>query len=413
MNKSPTQDCHNFLEADILVGLHHPAIPILYDLEEDEHSITIIEEYIKGQSLQDYLLYHKTISQITLFQIAIQLCSVVEYLHSYKPYPILYQDMKPNHIIVCGNQIKLIDYGIAIFLTNQGNIFQKYGTKGYAAPEQYTDVPADTRVDIYGVGKVLKELLSHSSLKYYLPMQYLVMRTTASNPKDRPDSIHWLRTRLEEMSRKSVQMEERRSRGQYPFLLPGRHTRVSRKCLLTTIAIVGNGAGNGCTHIAVALTVYLRAMGEKAYYLDQADHRVLQQITRNDPSYVEEDGIIYHELFHGLPQYHVTIKQRRSPEGIRVMDCGCDRTYLTQAEMILYVVSGNIWQMDELPPEAQEMIHYPHVYLICNHSSRGAAQCYARTYNTAVYCYPNDPEPFLINAKKQKIFDKIFQKEMK
>lgn len=35
---------------------------------------------------------------------------------SFNAISILYQDLKPEHIIVCGNQIKLIDFGIASFL---------------------------------------------------------------------------------------------------------------------------------------------------------------------------------------------------------------------------------------------------------------------------------------------------------
>lgn len=56
------------------------------------------------------------ISHELLIKFCIQLCDILDYLHHLMPYPILYQDLKPEHIIVCGNQIKLIDFGIASFL---------------------------------------------------------------------------------------------------------------------------------------------------------------------------------------------------------------------------------------------------------------------------------------------------------
>lgn len=102
-------------EATLLKNLNHPGIPIIYDIEEDEHFFYIIEEFIQGQSIDTFVSYQK-ISHELLIKLGIQLCDILDYLHHLMPYPILYQDLKPEHIIVCGNQIKLIDFGIASFL---------------------------------------------------------------------------------------------------------------------------------------------------------------------------------------------------------------------------------------------------------------------------------------------------------
>jgi serine/threonine protein kinase len=50
---------------------------------------------------------------------ALQLCSVLQYLHSHQP-PIIFRDMKSANVMVTGDkQLKLIDFGIArIFNTN-------------------------------------------------------------------------------------------------------------------------------------------------------------------------------------------------------------------------------------------------------------------------------------------------------
>ena len=45
------------LEADILKNLKHPGIPTIYDVEEDNESFYIIEEYIQGQSLEAFVLH--------------------------------------------------------------------------------------------------------------------------------------------------------------------------------------------------------------------------------------------------------------------------------------------------------------------------------------------------------------------
>ena len=73
-------------EANILAKLRHPGIPIVYDIEEDEAFYYIIEEYVEGESLEK-LLWNTSVSQEYMIQIGIQLCGIVSFLHSQKPFP--------------------------------------------------------------------------------------------------------------------------------------------------------------------------------------------------------------------------------------------------------------------------------------------------------------------------------------
>ena len=41
-------------EAQILQSLNHPSIPKLYDCEEDEKFVYLIEEYIRGESVRSF-----------------------------------------------------------------------------------------------------------------------------------------------------------------------------------------------------------------------------------------------------------------------------------------------------------------------------------------------------------------------
>ena len=118
------------LEAKLLKNLSHPSIPIIYDIEEDESYFYMIEEYVEGESLQEYLLYHDTISQDYIMQLGIRLCEVFIYLHSRKPHPLCYKDLKPEHIIVCGNFVKIVDFGIASYITSAGKKFHEKNAVG-------------------------------------------------------------------------------------------------------------------------------------------------------------------------------------------------------------------------------------------------------------------------------------------
>ena len=95
----------------------------------------MIEEYIQGESLETFVSHQKSISEELIVKLGIQLCDIFTYLHHLSPYPILYQDLKPEHIILCGDQVKLLDFGIASFFTGFGKNFQLYGTSRYCAPE--------------------------------------------------------------------------------------------------------------------------------------------------------------------------------------------------------------------------------------------------------------------------------------
>ena len=72
-------------EATLLKNLKHPGIPIIYDLEEDEEYLYIIEEYIQGESLKAVMLNQKAISREAVIQFTIQICNIIEYLHNLKP----------------------------------------------------------------------------------------------------------------------------------------------------------------------------------------------------------------------------------------------------------------------------------------------------------------------------------------
>ena len=76
-------------EARLIKNLKHSHIPVIYDIEEDEHFFYIIEEFIQGQSIDTFVSYQK-ISHELLIKFGIQLCDILDYLHHLMPYPILY-----------------------------------------------------------------------------------------------------------------------------------------------------------------------------------------------------------------------------------------------------------------------------------------------------------------------------------
>ena len=164
----PKKENANFdllAEPNILKKLNHPALPRIIDIEQDEKNIYIIEDFIEGTPLDKQLQTKTSFDEATVIEWAKQLCNILYYLHSQKPHPIIYRDMKPSNIIVSAdNVVKVIDFGIAReFKKDSGSDTSYMGTRGYAAPEQYGTSQTDARTDIYSLGVTMYHLLTGKS----------------------------------------------------------------------------------------------------------------------------------------------------------------------------------------------------------------------------------------------------------
>ena len=80
-------------EALILKELHHPGIPVVYDLEEDEDYFYLIEEYLDGHSLYALITEQGPFQETDVIRYGIQICSLVHFMHSAYKQPILHLDL--------------------------------------------------------------------------------------------------------------------------------------------------------------------------------------------------------------------------------------------------------------------------------------------------------------------------------
>lgn len=157
-------------EAEFLQRLQHPMLPVVYDLLWDE-AWYLVMEYIEGISLHNYIERSGMVSEKQAGKWAEQLLSILQYLHTRKP-PVIYQDLKPDNIIVCPNgNLRMVDFGAAYYRNYSGNRERRDAfSVGYAAPEQmkregYTAY-ADERSDIYAFGKIMYYILTGADPAY-------------------------------------------------------------------------------------------------------------------------------------------------------------------------------------------------------------------------------------------------------
>lgn len=180
-------------EAHTLKRLHHSAIPRIFDIEEDASACYIIEEDMGGETLYDFLNRQKCLSTSFISYYSIQLCEIIEYLHQNG---ILYLDVKPENILICGDRLTLIDFGGAVRKQEYSGVM--FGTQGYAAPEQYKGIATES-CDIYGIGCVMEAMLGDRD-KGKEPLFAICERCVRAVPAKRYPSVSALKEELQKVS---------------------------------------------------------------------------------------------------------------------------------------------------------------------------------------------------------------------
>lgn len=158
-------------EIELQKNLNHPALARIVDMIVERETCFLVMDLIDGCSLEVLLKYEKCLCEDLVVSYALELCDILQYLHHQG---IIFHDLKPSNIMQTKQgKLMLIDFGIAsmyqnLFLQNQ----KGFGTKGYAAPEQYANrvyhkqVRSDERSDIYALGATLYHLLSGEKPDY-------------------------------------------------------------------------------------------------------------------------------------------------------------------------------------------------------------------------------------------------------
>jgi len=169
-------------EANILATLSHPAIPRIYDFFTQNERSYLILEFIEGKDLDSILNDTQGFfPESTAINWGIELCEVLEYLHSHKPDPIIFRDMKPSNIMITPqNHVILVDFGIAKPFQS-GPKGTMIGTEGYSPPEQYRG-EATPSADIYALGATLHHILTRRDPRLEAPFSFSERPIRQINP---------------------------------------------------------------------------------------------------------------------------------------------------------------------------------------------------------------------------------------
>src|SRR5579883_1524748 len=171
-------------EALLLAELMHTNLPRIYDHFHEGRSWYLVMDYIEGETLEEYLgkTARGSLPLSEVLEIGLQLCDVLDYLHTRQP-PVIFRDLKPLNIMrTSAGHLYLIDFGIARhFKPDQTKDTIAFGSPGYAAPEQYGKTQTTPRSDIYSLGATLYQMLTGSDPSLH-PFRFAPLRLPEGKP---------------------------------------------------------------------------------------------------------------------------------------------------------------------------------------------------------------------------------------
>lgn len=221
-----------FDEARVVNEIRHPNIIDIFDFVESENPLRVacIMELLEGHTLRT-TLKGRTLGLEETIHLGTQLADALSAVHRVN---VVHRDLKPDNVFVLEGaedlsrvpSIKVLDFGIAKVQVPTGERTTPgmvLGTPGYMAPEQVSGQGVTSAADVYAFGTLLYEMLSGQRLfvgdsmailrqkivgelppfqlpqgKIYRPLEDLIRRTVALEPRERP-SIERVRRELESL----------------------------------------------------------------------------------------------------------------------------------------------------------------------------------------------------------------------
>ena len=148
-------------EINILHLCTHPHIIRLYEVIDTPTDIFLVNEYVSGGELFDYIVSKGRLSADEARNFFHQIISGVEYCHFQK---IVHRDLKPENLLLDANDnIKIADFGLSNLMRDGDFLRTSCGSPNYAAPEVISGhLYAGPEVDVWSCGVILYALLCGS-----------------------------------------------------------------------------------------------------------------------------------------------------------------------------------------------------------------------------------------------------------
>lgn len=387
-------------EALFLKTLRNPGIPIVYDVAEDLYNSYLIEEYLEGESLYALVKRLGSLSMEMAVEFGIQICRLIQFMYSAKN-PILYLDLQPKNLFVCTGKIRLTDFDHAQYAKDVQTFGERYGTIGFAAPEQYRGEPLDCRTDIYAVGALL----------YFM----CCGRPPGACP-DFSQTTDWGETGRIIRGCMAQKKEERYQNAEDLIkALMELQTDISKEHAIHSqiIAFAGTSPGIGTTHAAIGLSNFLTRNGYSALYQETYDTTAVRNLLRRRKQKPDRFGVCRMDGVNLRPFYGKAVHMSDPYFPIIIKDTGTawkdDRSLVRDADLLVLVCGGKWWELDTTISAVEKLAVRGKILLLFNHGADQVCRILPEELQEFhSFWLPFFPNPFEKNEDADACFRELF-----
>jgi len=143
---------------------HCVSVVRLLSIFEDEDYIYMVLEYQPNGTLLKTLKSNQKFNEPDVRVIIEQMLLALDYLERKK---VVHRDIKPDNILINSiednseYEIRIADFGFAVFTPNDELLTHKCGTPGYVAPEMFlNEAGYSYKADVFSLGAVFFNLLT-------------------------------------------------------------------------------------------------------------------------------------------------------------------------------------------------------------------------------------------------------------
>ncbi len=146
-------------EVTLAWKVFHPFLTTIYEAFEENGHAFVVMEYAGGGSLQQYTA-EQQLPLERILDYARKCCSGLGYASRCG---VIHRDIKPANLLLTDHQdIRISDFGGALFVHLNKSKIEGLGSPAYMSPEQVRGDALDFRTDMFSLGVVLYRLLTHT-----------------------------------------------------------------------------------------------------------------------------------------------------------------------------------------------------------------------------------------------------------
>ncbi len=386
-------------EAKVLSGLNSPFVPVFCDLDDSSDRVVLVEEHIEGETLEAWLEAGRPLGARLIVTFLSSLCDALETLDTPEG-RIVHCDLKPSNIMVCGQRLRLIDFGAAVTETRENMGLSSFGSASFAAPEQKNGEMRTRATDIYAAGRIAELLCDCADEPDGLFSRYLLkkIRAAAKRATDEDPGCRYA----------SFEAFKRDICGK------GRKKAEKKLHSTCTVGVAGTHHGAGTTHTAVMLASYLSSLGRRVALVDLSETKALSCLVNKgnralDGSPLRIRGIWVYPCADPL----LSGKAQNGMYDHCILDLGCCSNNrmqeLLRCGLKLVVTDSAPWREDRkgsVERLTQHAVNPKGWWLLQNFSDR-TGQGGMKHLSVNHEWLGFSPDPFTTTVQNEKLFGKI------